>query len=152
VARQRARRETSAGGVVVRRADGAVRYLLIHDGHRNWGFPKGHLDDGESPEVAARREVEEETGLIDLTLHEGLGCIDWYFRHRGRLIHKFCHFFLFTSPRGDPIPQEDEGIVTCAWLEYDAALDKLSHANARRVLTAARELIEPAEQPGEPAR
>jgi 8-oxo-dGTP pyrophosphatase MutT (NUDIX family) len=151
VAKQCARRETSAGGVVVRRTDDVVRYLLIHDGHRNWGFPKGHLDDGESAATAARREVEEETGLTDLTLREALGCIDWYFRHRGRLIHKFCHFFLFTSATGDPTPQADEGIAACAWLDYEAARDKLSHANARRMLTSARELVEGAgaELPGE---
>jgi 8-oxo-dGTP pyrophosphatase MutT (NUDIX family) len=152
VGRQRARRETSAGGVVVRRTDGAVRYLLIHDGYRNWGFPKGHLDDGESAEAAARREVEEETGLTDLALHEALGCIDWYFRHRSRLIHKFCHFFLFSSPTGDPTPQAEEGIVACAWLDYEEALDKLTHANARRLLTAARDLVEGAELPGEAPR
>jgi 8-oxo-dGTP pyrophosphatase MutT (NUDIX family) len=152
VGRQRARRETSAGGVVVRRTDGAVRYLLIHDGHRNWGFPKGHLDNGESAEAAARREVGEETGLTDLTLHEALGCIDWYFRHGGRLIHKFCHFFLFTSATGDPTPQADEGIAACTWLDYEGALDKLTHANARRVLTSARDLAERAELPGETAR
>lgn len=139
--RQRARRETSAGGVVVRRLDGAVRYLLIHDGHRNWGFPKGHVDPGESPADAARREVEEETGLGDLALHEPLGCIDWYFRHRGRVIHKYCHFFLFSSASGDPVPQADEGIAACAWLDFDSASAKLTHANSRRILAAARECL-----------
>jgi 8-oxo-dGTP pyrophosphatase MutT (NUDIX family) len=139
VRRQRARREVSAGGVVVRRTSGEARYLLIHDGHRTWGFPKGHLDDGETPEAAARREVAEETGLRELALHGELGCIDWYFRHRGQLIHKFCHFFLFTSPTGDLTPQADEGIVACAWLDYAGALEKLTHANSRRILTAARE-------------
>ncbi|MDH3495474.1 MAG: NUDIX hydrolase [Gemmatimonadota bacterium] len=139
--RQRARRETSAGGVVVRRLDGAVRYLLIHDGHRNWGFPKGHVDAGESPADAARREVGEETGLGELVLHEPLGCIDWYFRHRGRVIHKYCHFFLFTSPGGDPTPQADEGIVACVWLDFEAATRRLSHANSRRILAAARDSV-----------
>lgn len=140
--RQRARREISAGGVVVRRANGEARYLLIHDGHRNWGFPKGHLDEGETAEAAARREVAEETGLSDLSLHEELGCIDWYFRHRGQVIHKYCHFFLFTSAAGDLTPQADEGIVACAWLDYSGALDKLTHANSRRILAAARDAAE----------
>ncbi len=67
---RRAQRETSAGGVVFRRPpDGAPRFLLIRDSYRNWGFPKGHLEPGEPPADAARREVAEETGLNDLVLH-----------------------------------------------------------------------------------
>lgn len=142
MARQRAHKETSAGGVVVRRrGDRGSQFLLIHDGHRNWGFPKGHLDPGESPEEAARREVEEETGLTDLVLHCRLGRIDWYFRHRGHLVHKYCHFFLFSSAAGEPVPQADEGIAACAWLDYEEARARLTHANARRVLRTAHESL-----------
>jgi 8-oxo-dGTP pyrophosphatase MutT (NUDIX family) len=146
--RLRAQKEISAGGVVMRREEGVVRYLLIHDGHRNWGFPKGHVDRDESPETAARREVEEETGLSDLALEGPLGCIDWYFRHAGRLIHKYCDFFLFRSETGDPVPQADEGIAACVWLEYDEARARLSHANSRRILGAARGAVERSDAPG----
>src|SRR6267143_398808 len=97
---RRARRETSAGGVVFRRGpNGEPRFLLIRDSYRNWGFPKGHLEPGEPPAAAARREVAEETGLKDLVLHGPIRVIDWYFRFRGKTIHKFCHFFLFESRR-----------------------------------------------------
>lgn len=142
MARQRAKKETSAGGVVVRRDPDGLRYLLIRDGHRNWGFPKGHLDDGEGPEDAARREIGEETGLQDLALHDALGRIDWYFRFRGSLIHKFCYFFLFSSDAGDPAPQGEEGISACVWLPYAEAEARLTHDNARRVLRTARRLVE----------
>ena len=63
---QRARLETSAGGVVYRRSDGGPLVLLIRDSYENWGFPKGHIEQGEVPEVAAVREVREETGLVAL--------------------------------------------------------------------------------------
>jgi len=142
VARERARKEISAGGVVVRRSPEGTWFLLIRDGHRNWGFPKGHLHDGEGPEEAARREIGEETGLDDLALHDALGQIDWYFRFRGDLIHKFCHFFLFSSDAGDPAPQGEEGISACVWLSFEEAEARLTHDNARRVLQAARLLIE----------
>lgn len=142
MARERARKETSAGGVVVRRAPDGLRYLLIQDGHRNWGFPKGHLDDGEGPEDAARREIAEETGLDDLALHDALGRIDWYFRFRGSLIHKFCHFFLFSSAAGEAAPQGEEGISACEWLPFDEAEARLTHDNARRVLQVARRQVE----------
>src|SRR5216117_3507634 len=98
----RAQRETSAGGVVFRRGpDGQVRFLLIRDSYKNWGFPKGHLEQGEPPAEAARREVTEETALQDLVLHGPIKVIDWYFRFRGKTIHKYCHFF--CSNRGTAI-------------------------------------------------
>src|SRR4051812_26531874 len=131
----RAQRETSAGGVVFRRgADGQVRFLLIRDSYKNWGFPKGHLEAGEPPAAAARREVTEETGLQELVLHGPIKVIDWYFRFRGKTIHKFCHFFLFESRRGEPVPEEAEGITACVWQPLEEALREISYDNARDVL------------------
>lgn len=140
--RQRSQRETSAGGVVFRRdSEGRVRYLLIRDSYRNWGFPKGHLEGGEPPADAARREVTEETGLTDLILHGPIRVIDWYFRFRGKTIHKYCHFFLFESRVGDPVPQEDEGITQCAWHPQEEAIATISYDNARGVLRRASEMV-----------
>jgi len=143
VGRRRAQRETSAGGVVFRRdPGGAVRYLIIRDSYENWGFPKGHLERGEPPLDAARREVAEETGLQDLVPRGALDCIDWYFRFRGRTIHKYCHFFLFESESGEPVPQIDEGITACIWKPLDEALTTISYANAREVLQRAAARVE----------
>lgn len=131
----------SAGGIIFRReADGAERFLLIRDSYDNWGFPKGHLESGESPADAAMRETAEETGLRDLRLHGPIRVIDWHFRFRGRYIHKFCHFFLFESTDGDPVPQEDEGITACRWCVLEAALSDLSYENARGVLRRAGDM------------
>lgn len=128
-------REVSAGGIVFRRDEaGVVRFLLIRDSYDNWGFPKGHLEDEESPADAALRETSEETGLADLKLHGPIRLIDWHFRFRGRFIHKFCHFFLFESAAGEPVPQEDEGITACRWCTMEEALHSLSYENARGVL------------------
>lgn len=141
--RRRAQRETSAGGVVFRRAPGGeVHYLVIRDSYENWGFPKGHLEPGEPPLDAARREVAEETGLQALEPRGALDCIDWYFRFRGRTIHKYCHFFLFESASGEPVPQTDEGITACVWKPLDEALSTISYANARDVLQRAAARVE----------
>src|SRR5947207_1114165 len=148
----RAQRETSAGGVVFRRGpDGQVRFLLIRDSYRNWGFPKGHLEPAEPPAEAARREVTEETGLANLVLHGPIRVIDWYFRFRGKTIHKFCHFFLFESVTGEPAPQVEEGITACVWHDSDAALDKISYDNARGVLKRAAEMVRALDQAGDAA-
>jgi ADP-ribose pyrophosphatase YjhB (NUDIX family) len=135
--RRRAKIETSSGGVVFRRSTEGTLFLLIRDPYENWGLPKGHLEEDETPEQAALREVAEETGLDRLAVVGELPTIDWYFRDRGRLIHKFCHFYLVESADGEPVPQRDEGITDCVWRTFENAVETLSYANAREVLRAA---------------
>ena len=146
MSRPRARLETSAGGVVVRmgaEADGGARplCLLIRDRYDNWGFPKGHVEQGEQPEAAALREVSEETGIERLTVRTSIDTIDWYFRFRGRLIHKFCHFYLMVTELADTSPQRSEGITACRWETYEQAAQLVSYANARDVLRRAHDLL-----------
>jgi 8-oxo-dGTP pyrophosphatase MutT (NUDIX family) len=138
----RARLETSSGGVVYRAGDHDTLFLLIKDPYDNWGLPKGHLEGGETPVEAAIREVAEETGLSELSVIEQLPTIDWYFKDRGDLVHKFCHFFLIECANGDPKPQVDEGISECVWKTLNEALDAVAYANAREVLRIAGEKLE----------
>jgi 8-oxo-dGTP pyrophosphatase MutT (NUDIX family) len=142
MSKRRAELEVSAGGIVFRRVPGeGAKYLLIRDSYNNWGFPKGHLEGNESPDEAALRETAEETGLRRLVLKGPIRVIDWHFRFRGRHIHKYCHFFLFESPEGEPCPQVDEGITACQWRSLGEALEILSYDNARGVLKRAGEMV-----------
>jgi 8-oxo-dGTP pyrophosphatase MutT (NUDIX family) len=141
MARARPKRETSAGGVVYRLMSGHPVFLLIRDSYRNWGFPKGHVEANEALEGTALREVAEETGLQHLTLVAPIDTIDWYFRFRGRLIHKVCHFFLIESGTAATSPQREEGITACRWLSLDEALGRVSYENAREVLVHAAEMV-----------
>jgi 8-oxo-dGTP pyrophosphatase MutT (NUDIX family) len=116
-------------------------FLIIRDSYDNWGFPKGHVENGEQPEAAAIREVSEETGLESLTVRSSIDTIDWYFRFRGRLIHKVCHFYLMVTDLATTSPQRSEGITACRWEAYEAAAQLVSYANARDVLRQAHELV-----------
>lgn len=153
-----AHRETSAGGVVYRLDGPTPLFLLIRDSYRNWGFPKGHLERGEQADVAALREVCEETGLDGLVLRGAIETIDWHFRFRGRLIHKICHFYLMETQRATTRPQKAEGITECRWASFDEAAKIISYANARDVLERANAIVtgiapasEPARAPAHPA-
>jgi 8-oxo-dGTP pyrophosphatase MutT (NUDIX family) len=54
----------AAGGLIVRRQGGTLEVVVVHRPvHQDWSFPKGKLEEGETPELAALREVREETGL-----------------------------------------------------------------------------------------
>jgi 8-oxo-dGTP pyrophosphatase MutT (NUDIX family) len=141
VPRSRARDETSAGGVVFRMDVGQPLYLLIRDSYKNWGFPKGHVEAGERPEAAAVREVHEETGLADLSIRGQIDTIDWFFRFRGQLIHKVCHFYLMETGDATTSPQRAEGITACRWTRFEEAESLISYANARELLRRAQELL-----------
>ncbi len=58
-------RKLAAGAVVFRRTENGVRLLVLR-AYKNWDFPKGMVEPGESELDAARRECAEETGLAEL--------------------------------------------------------------------------------------
>jgi hypothetical protein len=82
-------------------------------------------------------------------LHGPIKVIDWYFRFRGKTIHKYCHFFLFESREGEPVPQAEEGISACAWYPMERALETISYDNARSVLRRAGEMVRALSQPAQ---
>ena len=139
--------ERSAGGVVLRWFDGVPSVLLIRDPYRNWGLPKGHLEEGEDTQQAAVREVSEETGLDQLEVGPEVGTINWFFRRRGTLVHKFCTFFLMRSTQGDATPEMEEGITECVWLPFPDAIERLTYENARETLRSVQELLQSAKAP-----
>lgn len=142
----RARQERSAGGVVVRLANGVPLFLLIRDSYGHWGFPKGHLERGERADMAAVREVSEETGLNGVSLVASIATIDWYFRFRGTLIHKNCEFFLMKTSVQVTKPQRSEGITACRWTTLDEARRLIAYDNARDVLKRASEMLDSPQQ------
>jgi 8-oxo-dGTP pyrophosphatase MutT (NUDIX family) len=141
MSRDQAREERSAGGVVFRIDAGQPLFLLIRDSYQNWGFPKGHIEPGEQPDEAARREVSEETGLGALAIRGAIDTIDWFFRFRGQLIHKSCQFFLMESVEASTSPQRNEGITACRWITFEEAEALISYSNARDVLRRAQEMV-----------
>ena len=102
-----------AGGGLVVADDGAM--LLIHR-RGMWDLPKGHQEPGEPIEQTALREVEEETGLTDLTLGPKIGVtLHCYPTPRGWEL-KYTHWYTMHSPRQtDLLPQHDEGIEQAKW-------------------------------------
>jgi 8-oxo-dGTP pyrophosphatase MutT (NUDIX family) len=141
VTKPKARIEHSSGGVVARHMDGTVHVLLIRDPNGKWGLPKGHVENGESSREAALREVREETGLTNIDAGPSLGTIDWYFKFKGDLVHKFCDYFLMASPNGDTTPKVSEGITKCLWLPVKEAIVTVAYDNAREVVVRAADVL-----------
>ena len=122
---------------MLRRIDSEPHVLLIRDPYGKWGLPKGHLEPGERKVDAAEREVREETGLEALEHGPEIATIDWYFRRGGRLVHKFCTFYLMKSQAGEATPQVEEGITECVWVPLVEAIDRIAYSNASEVVAEA---------------
>lgn len=105
-----------AGGGLVHTAENTV--LLIFRKNK-WDLPKGKLDAGETPEVAALREVHEETGLQSLQLDKPLTITYHTYKENGTFILKESHWFLMKSPQQEGmVPQLEEGIEQCIWVKW----------------------------------
>jgi 8-oxo-dGTP pyrophosphatase MutT (NUDIX family) len=130
--------ETSAGGLVVDLEGlplrGAVIARLNRAGRLEWCLPKGHLEDGETPEQAAVREIEEETGIRGRVLGP-LGTIDFWFSVEGKRVHKLVHHYLLEATGGslsianDP----DREAVDVAWVPLDQLGKTLAFPNERKL-------------------
>lgn len=133
--------DQSAGGIVVR----GSKILLISPRTDRWQLPKGHPENGESLAEAAVREVIEETGVVAEVV-SSLSAIEYWYvevaRGPRRKVHKRVDFFLMQYRSGDVWHADAEEIVTAAWLTWDDALARLSFENERRVVEAARRLVE----------
>ena len=124
-------RETSAGGVLLR--DGLV--LLLQRGSGEWVMPKGHIEEGESHEEAAVREVGEETGL-SVKVVRPLGRTEYKFRKdSSRLIHKTGDWFMMECLDGDL--QIELIFKQGRFVSREAALRLLTFGNDRELLLRA---------------
>lgn len=147
--------EVSAGAVVFRREpDGTWKFLLLQYRHWHWDFPKGHVEAGETLEMAARRETEEETGLTDLRLVPGFhrrihfcytakGTERERRRKEGRalLIFKTVHFFLAESVPEAPLIRLSEEHLDSVWLPFERAVDRATFDNAKKLLRSAQSIL-----------
>lgn len=107
------REVNAAGGLVEnRRGD----YLLIkRDGL--WDLPKGHQEAGEDIKVTALREVQEETGVNDLSLGDLICVTDHCYKRNGiwHLKHTWWYRMYYLKPL-DLTPQTEEDITKAAWV------------------------------------
>jgi 8-oxo-dGTP pyrophosphatase MutT (NUDIX family) len=102
-----------AAGGFVHTPDGKV-LLIFRRG--KWDLPKGKLDDGESLEQCALREIGEETGATGLTIESSLLVTRHTYAEKGKPLLKESHWFLVKSPGETQLtPQENEDIERCVW-------------------------------------
>ena len=128
-------------GAVVYRENTQVEFLLLHYGGGHWDFVKGEVEEGESEEETARRELEEETGLTDARfIGDFREEISYFFRSAGQTIYKQVVYFLVQVTSSTVKLSYEHAEYT--WLGYDEALEKLTFKNAKDVLKKAHEFLQ----------
>ena len=134
-------KEKSAGAIIFRKEDKIKKFLLLHYSEGHWDFPKGHVEKNETELETAKREIEEETGLKELTfLPKFRETISYYYKRDGKLYRKEVVFFLAeASESAIKISKEHIG---SEWLEFNKAMEKLTFKNAKELLKKANDFPE----------
>ena len=133
--------ERSAGFILYSMDGGVREYLLLrhrYGGH--WGFPKGHIEAGESETDTALRETREETGIADVRIIPGFREANRYhFRRRGKPVFKENVYFLGEAAYSEPVISHEH--TQAEWLTYPEARARLSFDDMRRMLDRAEKAL-----------
>ena len=135
-------REPTAGGVVFRRnKKGEVEFLLIQDHKDRWTIPKGHIEEGETAQQTAKREIGEEAGLKVTEVLGWLGKIHFRYRRVDKLVLISQQVYLMrVKTDGNEIQKEDwmNGIK---WFSFYDALDAIEYEDIGKLMLLAMKRI-----------
>ena len=136
--------QISAGGVAFRRSDSKPEVAIASVKPKlRWQLPKGIVDPGEAPQVAAVREVREEAG-VETELIKLIETIEYWYRSvkNGKPVryHKFVHFYLMEYRNGD-VSNHDQEVEEARWVSCEEAVELLDFKSEREVVEKARVMI-----------
>jgi bis(5'-nucleosidyl)-tetraphosphatase len=133
--------EISAGAVLhLMDENFEINYLILNYSYGHWDFPKGNIESGETEIDTIKREVMEETGIVDIKLIEGFRQqISYKYRKKSKLVHKTVIYYLAETKSNKVVLSFEH--VNFAWLNFDDALNKLSFENSKKVLKNAKEFL-----------
>ncbi len=120
-----------AGSIVVRLDGKEPQVLLVtaKRNPRNWIFPKGHIEQGETPEAAALRETKEEAGVVGEVIGPA-GVLEYGFLGAKARVE----YYLLQFKREAGAPEDGRQRT---WCRLDEALERLSYKNTRKLLRKA---------------
>ena len=136
--------QVSAGGVAFRQVDSGYEIVIISvNPSRRWQLPKGIVDEGETPEIAALREVREEAG-IETDLLAPIETIEYWYvgdKNRERVrFHKLVHFFLVKYRDGN-VKDHDHEVAEARWVKAEEALQMLTFKSEKAVIEKTVKMI-----------
>ena len=106
----------------------------VDDPKSFWGFPKGHMEEGETPKDAAKREVSEETGfIVELSDEKPLAESRYEILVNKEKVKKTVWFFKMNVVKAFDSEPDDE-IEEVALVDYETAINLLTHPEDKKIL------------------
>lgn len=135
-------REPTSGGIVFRRGvSGDIEILLIQDAKDRWTIPKGHIEEGETAQQTARREIGEEAGLADVDMLGWLGKIQFRYRRLDKLVLMTTQIYLVRARGNTDAIKKEEWMNGIKWFSFNDALDAIEYEDIGKLMLLAKKRI-----------
>ena len=135
-------REPTAGGIVFRHNDkGDIEILLIQDAKDRWTIPKGHIEEGETAQETALREIHEEAGLEFTEAICWLGKIHFRYRRVSTLVLMTTQIYLVRVTKDSDKIQKEEWMNGIKWFKFHDALDQIEYEDIGKLMLLAMKRI-----------
>lgn len=143
---------TSCGGVVIHRGKILALYKSYKNRYEGWVLPKGTVEEGETHEETALREVREETG-VRATIIKYIGKSQYNFNVPEDLVSKEVHWYLMAADNYHSRPQREEYFVDSGYYKYHEVYHLLRFSNEKQIVEKAyqeyQELRKAGQWPGQ---
>lgn len=136
-------REPTSGGIVFRFTPDHkdIEILLIQDSKDRWTIPKGHIEPGETAKMTARREIEEETGLRNISILTWLGKIHFKYRRLDKLVLMTTQIYLVQALDGRETPTPEKWMKGIQWFPFAKALGVIEYDDIEKLMLIAKKKI-----------
>lgn len=129
------KKDFSAGGLVWDKKEKKLLLVFVKNlsGKKVWTFPKGHPEQGETDEMAAMREVREETGW-SCEVQKFLMDLRYFYTNNGVRYHKTVRWF-FMEPKEQVGSFQEGEILDCTWADLEKAKTLISYDSDKALLS-----------------
>lgn len=136
-------REPTAGGIIFRLTPNQkdIEILLIQDSRNRWTIPKGHIEPGETAKMTARREIEEETGLKNISILSWLGKIHFKFRRFEKLVLMTTQIYLVQALDDNETLLKEKWMKGIQWFPFPDALNAIEYEDIEKLMLIAKKKI-----------
>ena len=131
--------ERSAGVVLFNRAEG-LQFLVLKYPSGHWDFVKGNIEQGEGEEETVKRELLEETGINNITLHKGFNeKAEYHYYRKNKIVHKIVSYYLAETEQKDVKISFEH--LDYRWEDHDNVLKLITFDNSKDILRKGSQLI-----------